>query len=207
MTQLTSRRFGRPTAASPDEVIALAGARFLDGERVDVQAIARELGLARATMYRWFGTREGLLGETIARLGEQRLAAHRCATAGRGAKVLVESLYSYNRELLASEGLRALLAREQERALRVLTASGGIVQPRMVAAVKRMIDVEVEDGQYQPPVATDTLAYAVVRLGEAFIYNDAAIGSTVDITSLREAHAALLGANVQAPRGRSRRGR
>jgi AcrR family transcriptional regulator len=193
MTRAVTRRFGRPTAASRGDVLGLATKQFLSGTRIEVQAIARELGLARATMYRWFGTREALLGEVLATVAEARLAVHRRESAGSGARVLVDSLYSYNRELVSSPGLRALLAREQDRALWVLTSSDGIVQPRIVAAIERLIEVEVEDGSFAPSVAQRTLAYAIVRLGEAFIYNDAAVGIRGDIARLREVHAALLG--------------
>ena len=39
-----------------------------------------------------------------------------------------------------------------------------------------MIDAEVAAGTYEPPADSDTLAYAIVRLAEAFLYNDAANG-------------------------------
>jgi AcrR family transcriptional regulator len=39
--------------------------RYLRGRRVDVQAIAGELGLGRSTIYRWFGSREELIGEVV----------------------------------------------------------------------------------------------------------------------------------------------
>jgi AcrR family transcriptional regulator len=32
--------------------------QYLHGRRIDVQAIAAQLGLGRATIYRWFGSRE-----------------------------------------------------------------------------------------------------------------------------------------------------
>jgi Tetracyclin repressor-like, C-terminal domain len=73
--------------------------------------------------------------------------------------------------------VRALLASEQERALRVLTSSGGVVQPGMVAAVERLICEEIDDGAFSSAVAPGNLAYAIVRLAEAFLYNDAVIGS------------------------------
>src|ERR1700761_4401919 len=99
-------RPGRPAAASRED--ALARARFMAGERIDVQAIARELGLARATMHRWFRTRELLLGEVLAELGEERLAVLRQRVGGHGAQALLESFDAFNRELAGAEGLRAL---------------------------------------------------------------------------------------------------
>jgi AcrR family transcriptional regulator len=186
-------RPGRPAAASKEDALALATRCFLRGERVDVQAIAETLGLARATMHRWFGTRDRLIGEMLAALGEERLRAIRARSRGSGARVLLSTFDTYNRELAGSEALRLWLSREQERALRVLTSSGGIVQPRMVAAIQRLIDAEIEAGAFDPRVPAPTLAYAIVRLAEAFLYNDAMAGIRGDTDRLRELEAALLG--------------
>jgi AcrR family transcriptional regulator len=185
-------RPGRPAAASVEDALALARARFLAGERIDVQAIARELGLARATMHRWFRTRELLLGEVMAAVGEERLAVLRERVSGRGASALLESFDAFNRELAAAEGLRALLVSEHDLALRLLTSSSGVVQPRMVAAVQRMIEAEMRAG-FRTSLEPDLLAYAIVRLAEAFLYNDAVAGATGDTERLRQIEAALLG--------------
>jgi AcrR family transcriptional regulator len=171
----------------------MARERFLAGERVDVQAIARDLGIARATMHRWFGTREQLLGEMLADLADERLQALRRESPGSGAQVLLNSFDNFNRELARTRGLRFLLAQEQERALRVLTSSGGIVQPRVVAAVERVIRAEIDAGTFVPAVPADVLAYAIVRLAESFLYNDAIVGIRGDTERLREVEAALLG--------------
>src|SRR5689334_23457734 len=67
----SARPRGRPAAASRNDVLKLATRRYLHGERIDVQAIAAELGLGRATIYRWFGTREELIGEVLVRTAER----------------------------------------------------------------------------------------------------------------------------------------
>jgi AcrR family transcriptional regulator len=193
MKPLATGRPGRPAAATREAALALARTRFLAAERIDVQAIARELGLARATMHRWFQTRDALIGETIAALGEERVAAIRAATPGSGPPALLETFDAFNRELAATRGLRALFAHEQERALRILTSSAGIVQPRVVTAIERVIVDEVQAKHFAPAVAPAVLAYAVVRLGEAFLYNDAIAGIRGDTDKLREVEAALLG--------------
>jgi AcrR family transcriptional regulator len=185
-------RPGRPAAASREDAMARARARFLAGERIDVGAIARELGLARATMHRWFRTRELLLGELLAELGEQRMLALRARVDRTGAPALLESFDSFNRELAASAGLRTLIAQEPELALRVLTSGHGVVQPRMVAAVQRLIEQEAGAG-YRPALGANLLAYAIVRLAEAFLYNDAAAGLPGETDRLRQIEAALLG--------------
>ena len=195
MSSVATGRPGRPAAASREDALTLARRRFLKGERVDVQAIARELGLARATMHRWFGTREQLLGEVLAELAEQRLQTIRDGIDAVGAPALLECFDTYNGEVASNPGLAALLANEQERALRVLTSSGGVVQPRTVAAIQRLIDAELETGAFVSPISSPTLAYAIVRLAESFLYNDAIVGlrGEGDAERLREVEAALLG--------------
>jgi AcrR family transcriptional regulator len=193
MVQTTTRRPGRPAAATREDALALARRQFLDAERVDIKAIARELGLGRATMHRWFGTREELLGEMLATLTEERLAAIRGKTRGRGAQALLDCFDRFNRELVGTRALGVWLAQEQERALLVLTSSGGIVQPRVVAAIERLICAEIDTDAFKPSLAPPTLAYAIVRLAEAFLYNDAMFGIRGDTERLREVEAALLG--------------
>jgi AcrR family transcriptional regulator len=188
----TQGRPGRPAAATREAALALARSRYLQGARIDVQAIARELGLARATMHRWFRTRELLLGEVLAELGEERLRKLRARVGGTGAQALLDSFDAFNRELASSEGMRALLVSETELGLRVLTSADGLVQPRMVSAVQSLIEDE-RDAGYLPKLAPDLLAYAIVRLAEAFLYQDAAAGVQSDNARLRQIEAALLG--------------
>jgi AcrR family transcriptional regulator len=192
MASTATPRRGRPAAASREAALALTRARFLAGQRIDVQAIARELGLARATMHRWFGTRELLLGEMLAKLGHERLIALRAGVGGSGPLALLKSFDAFNRELAGNTGLRALVVQEPELAVRVLTAGEGVVQPEIVATVQALIDAEVQGG-YRPPVESDLLAYTIVRLAEAFLYSDAAGGFAGDTRKLRRVEAALLG--------------
>lgn len=98
-----------------------------------------------------------------------------------------------NRALAESVALRRYLEQERTAALRVLTSSSGPVQPRAVDCVVNLITAEMAAGRYQPPADPATLAYAIVRLAEAFLYNDATSGLRGDHGRLREVEAALLG--------------
>src|SRR5579863_9005147 len=70
-------RRGRRATASPDDVLAVVTELYLQGQRVDITVVAARLGLGRATIYRWFGSREALLGEVIARRLELLVACKR----------------------------------------------------------------------------------------------------------------------------------
>ncbi len=58
----------------PDRALALATRRFMAQERVDMGALARDAGVGRGTLYRWFGDREGLLARVMWSLSRQTLA-------------------------------------------------------------------------------------------------------------------------------------
>ena len=110
-----------------------------------------------------------------------------------GARGLLEVFDQINRDLARSKPLRRLLQQEPRGGLRLLTSTGGVVQPRAVACVEQLIVDEVRCGRYDPPADPGTLAYAVVRLAEAFLYNDASSDIRGDYRRLREVQAALLG--------------
>jgi AcrR family transcriptional regulator len=190
---LTKAKRGRPATASAEDVVRVVREQYLNGERVDLTVVARELGLGRATIYRWFGSREALISEAVFREFELLLERKRAVVQGSGALWVLNVLDAVNRTLSRSSALRRLLEQERQVGLRLLTSSGGTVQPRVVAAIKALIDEQVELGTFTPTADSGTLAYALVRLMEGFLYNDAAAGIRGDHERMREVQAVLLG--------------
>jgi AcrR family transcriptional regulator len=193
-------RRGRPAAASPDDVVELALHRYLRGQRIDVRAIAGELGVGRTTIYRWFGSREQLIGEVLAEAAGPLIEAARTGAGGEGGSALLDTFDRLNRSLVEAWALRRFVERERAAAVRIITSGTGIAQRRMVERITDLIEVEVRAGTYEPPVESATLAYAIVRLAEAFLFNDAAAGMRGDVERLREVEAALLGVPTRASR-------
>ena len=62
-----------------------------------------------------------------------------------------------------------------------------------MAKIQGFVEDEVRAGTYRPPVDPATLAYAIVRLAEAFLFNDVTAAMRGDVERLREIEAALLG--------------
>jgi AcrR family transcriptional regulator len=193
----TARRPGRPAAAKRDDVLEAALYRYLRGRRVDVQAIAGELGIGRTTVYRWFGSRDELLGEVLARATDPVIDAARAGARGRGGRALLDTFDRLNRSLADAPALSTFVENERDAALRVITSGAAFLQPHMVARIAGLIDDEVREGRYEPPVESETLAYAIVKLAEAFLFNDAAAGMRGDVDRLREVEAALLGVSAR----------
>ena len=198
MNSAAAPRRGRPAAASREQVLDAAMARYLRGQRVDVQAIAAEVGLGRTTIYRWFGSRERLIGEVLFRAATPLLEEARSSSRGRGAERLLDVFDRFNRSLVDAPALRQFVERERDAALRIITSGAGNVQPRIVALITDVIEEEVGRGTYEAPVEPGTLGYAIVRLAEAFLFNDAAGGMRDDVERLREVEAAILGVRTAA---------
>ncbi|WP_406229514.1 QsdR family transcriptional regulator [Nocardia sp. NBC_01009] len=191
-TSGAARPVGRPAAATQQQVLAAASAQFLASERVDVQAIAAELGLSRATIYRWFGSRDGLLGAVMVSEFNRLVEAARSRSVGTGARRVLWMLDRVARWLARNEPYRYFIATEQATAGRIITTSDGPVQPKVVATVADLIDGAVAEG-YENRVDTPTFAYALVRLIEAFLYQDAVTGIRGDVDRLRDVLVVILG--------------
>jgi AcrR family transcriptional regulator len=113
-------------------------------------------------------------------------------TPGAGGKRLVEVFERQLRVLADDRALRRFLEHERDAAQRILTASDGVVEPRVVDLIREMIEDEVGRG-YDPPTDPGVVAYAIVRMAESFLYADAPRGFRGDFGRLRAVYAALLG--------------
>lgn len=161
--------------------LALAQRRFLAGERVSPERLAADLGISRATAYRRFGNAEQLAGEVIARLAERTF--HRAAreARGRGAARVVDHLARGMRYIANNKGYRAFLERNPQKALWIVTSKAGPVQARVIALHEAMLVEEIERDSLRIPVDAHTMAYALVRIVEAFLYADMITGERPDL--------------------------
>src|SRR5947199_6821430 len=71
----------RPT---PLDALRLARRKWLAEQRIDMGALAAELGTSRATLYNWVGSRERLLGEVLWTLAEPTMRRAQAEASGEG---------------------------------------------------------------------------------------------------------------------------
>jgi AcrR family transcriptional regulator len=170
------------TRATPAAAFAAARRAWLAGERVDMQALANDLGIARNTLYRWTGGRERLLTDVIWSLAEDLITDIWQSNAKlEGVDRLLHTFRAFVTPTVRFPALQAFLRSETHAALRLLTSRGGY-QTRLVDAVERLIREEQERGTFTPRADPGLLAYALVRTIEGFTYNDgiAAIDPHID---------------------------
>lgn len=190
-----------PLALEPDEdldhrtrAIGLAARWIRQGRRLDLQGLADELGISRATLFRQAGTRDRLLGEALWLNTHRTLQA---ASARAEAEHTPGSLRSVgtgrwmNALVSRSTALRRQIDDEPALTIKVLTDPAGLVQPRVVAFVEAVLRRDMAEG-YRPVIEAGDLAYALVRLGESFLYADVLADRPPDVAVANRLQQALL---------------
>jgi len=160
-------------AGIPAEIFAAAVDTFVAGQRLDMRSLARRLGVARATLYRRAGNRERLLDEVLWWRARRLLVDQVQATASlAGTERLVAAIGGVLLAIARDRPLRAFLESDPETALRLLTGAGSTVHRGMARALEQLIDLERGRGNFEASLDTPTLAYAILRICEGFLYAD-----------------------------------
>lgn len=178
-----ARKLDAPARATPQDLFALALDWWMKGQRFDIGRMAQELGVSRATVFRWVGSRELLYGEVISSLFESALANARSAAKGQGAALIADVTQRLFALLVADEPLRRFVQQDAEYAMRVLMSKSSTVEQRCAASVRVALEEGVRDGHIRPAMDLDALAYVIVRIGESFLYRDAITGDPPDVDS------------------------
>lgn len=179
----------------PDPLTAFKLARgwFIAGRRIEMQELAADLGVSRATLFRWVGRRDELLAEIIWSVTKPTLASAEQATSHlTGGTRIAELIGHFATSALESEFFGTFIHREPERALRILTTRAGSFQSRYVEYVETAITQEVSAERLRPPLPVHDLAYLIVRISETFIYSDLIVGEDPDPQKVNQAIGALL---------------
>ena len=171
----------KPPSPTPADLHALALRRFVRGENVDMQALAAELGISRATLYRWAGNAEELVGRVVAALGLETFRRCETEARGHGAARVLDVMERGMRATTSSKFYRAFLERDPQKALRIVASKEGPVQAQTIALHQQLLEEEKRRGHLKLPVDSHTMAYALVRIAESFLYADLIAGEHPDI--------------------------
>jgi AcrR family transcriptional regulator len=167
----------KPTAL---DAFRLARRRFQAAQRLDMSALADELGVNRVTLYRWVGSRNQLLVEVIWSLAERTLDDVDASVRAKGAERIVRIVTRFLDAVITNEGMRRWLADEGELAMRLLTRHDTGFQPRLIERMNRLLDEETEAGRLDLPADLHEVAYVIVRVIESYTYLDLITGEDPD---------------------------
>lgn len=187
---------GARTAASrptPEDAFRAARRIWFTGGRVDMSALALQLGIGRVTLYRWVGGRERLLVEVVWDIGRRWLEAVDARVDSTGGERIVKVVVGFLEGIIASPAMRTWLCDEGEYAMRLLTRTRTDFQPRLIAAIQEMLEQEAATGALDIPVDRRELAYVIVRMIESYTYLDLITGEEPDAQRAEPVLRMLLG--------------
>jgi AcrR family transcriptional regulator len=160
---------------------SLARQWFLGAKRIELQKLAIELGISRATAYRWAGSAEQLVAEVLASLVDDTFNGLAGKTRSSGCERVLEVLEKGMRYAHGFRPLKTFLQTNAYQGLKILTSRHGPVQGRTIANLERLLNEEIDAGHLQLPVAPNVMAYAITRIVESFLYTDLITGDEPDI--------------------------
>jgi hypothetical protein len=185
-----------PAAGTLGARCEVLAARWIrDGRRLDMRGLADELGVSRVTLFRRIGGREELLTRALWLLTERVLQT---AAAQWEAERLAGDLHTVgtgrhvNAIVSQSNGLRRLLDDEPTLTLRVLTDPRGRVQTGIVTFVAALLRRDIAEFGLVSLIEPESLAYALVRLGESFLYADVLAARKPDVATADRLQQALV---------------
>jgi AcrR family transcriptional regulator len=191
-----------PPRVTPLDALRAARNMWLEDQRIDMGALARQLQISRATLYNWVGDRERLTAEVLWSIAERTIAEGRRRAKGSGPAYVASVNQFYLSALADYEPTRRFIERDPEFALRVLTGNRTPFQARLIAAVRELIEEQTQASDWQPPLDPETLAYLVIRIGESFIFNNLITGTEPDLQKAVQASRVMLYA-APPPEGES----
>jgi hypothetical protein len=180
----------------------LAAQWIVQGRRIEMQGLADELGVSRVTLFRNLGTREDILSEALWRLTEATLQlALRLWERERpdGALYSPGTGERINALVSRSAPLHKLLVDEPTLTIRVLTDPSGRVQTGVVDFVEHLLRRDIEEHGLVPIAEPRDLAFALVRLGESFLYADVLADRLPDVEAANRVQRALVEGPGQPP--------
>jgi AcrR family transcriptional regulator len=177
-----------------DAVVAGARRQFLREGTIDMEQLARELAVSRATLYRAVDGRDRLLGDVLWSLAERTYEEARVGISGGGVEAILEISRRFTETLTSSAPFRRFLESEPQTALRVLLTPAGNVHTRTVVLQREIFGEAFAGREEELPGDLDSLAYLYVRLRESVLYADIMSGRQPDPDVADRAVRALLSA-------------
>ena len=184
-----------PPGGSGTAAVELAARWIVRGRRLEMQGLADELGFSRVTLFRTIGTREKLMADALWLLTEKtlQLAARRWEAERReGELYSIGTGRNINLLVSRSTALHTLLGQEPALTIKVLTDPRGRVQTGVVAFVEATLRRDMREHGYVPIADPADLAFALVRLGESFLYADVLASRQPDAEAANRIQQALL---------------
>ncbi|MEU4164183.1 QsdR family transcriptional regulator [Actinoplanes sp. NPDC026670] len=141
---------------------------YLRHSTIDMELLAGEMAISRATLYRMAGSRDALLGEVFWAIGRLFLAEASSEATGAGADRVIAVSRLFAEMVAGAQQLRQFVAEEPQTAARVLLTTGTEVHHRAIDAQLEIFEQSQVTGD---PADLRQRAFLYVRLMESVVYS------------------------------------
>jgi AcrR family transcriptional regulator len=172
-----SRR-GFAAGAERAVVVDRAVEMLLAGETLDMRRLADTCGVGRTTMYRWFGSRAGLMGEALWVLVDQAWLHARRTTGGTGSRHVCQVVESFLASVRDSTPASSLVSHEPRLAVLAIMSPTGHVQRRAVARMRQLLDDECE----MDDAETRAVAEILTQVAMTHVWASLLTGAPADLS-------------------------
>lgn len=184
-----------PSGSARRRAVDAATRVYLAGEALDMSALADNLGVGRATLYRWVGNRDALLGAVLAEATERTYQRAIAQAAGSGTDLLLDVFERVMRSVVASAPLRALTQREPMVFIR-LALMPGAIESVSARATTEVIAREQANGNLRVTTSPEVLGRALVRICDVHLYAPLLGGDEPEIETALHLVALLMGSEA-----------
>lgn len=187
-----------------EDVLRTARAQFLADSALDLEGLARELAVSRATLYRVMDSQDRLIGDVLWELAEQTLGlAVRAAADLHGAERILAISHRFEAAIVRFPPLQRWVREDPLQASRVLFTPAGAVHERVVQAWAGIFQDAVAAGELELPCQADQFAYLYVRIGETLLHGELLAGVAPDPRTTEQVRRLMLaGGPANAPQMR-----
>lgn len=158
-------------AATPLGVFKSARKYWLEGKRISIGDLAREVGVSRVTLYRWVGSKERLIEEVLWSFAKPTFDKAIKETPGTGVEHIVGAYRRFMTDLSNFEAMRRFILQNPTAAIRIQTNKDPqSAHSRLIAATAAHLAEQVSRG-LQLPAPGQELAEMIVYTNGALLYS------------------------------------
>ncbi|WP_134740891.1 QsdR family transcriptional regulator [Nocardioides sp. 503] len=172
-------RRGFSAGADRATVVARAGEMLLAGETIDVRRLAEECGVGRTTVYRWFGSRSGLLGEALWTLVDGAWSHARRTSPGTGPLHVRQVVATFLTSVRDSPPASSLMVGEPRLAVVSIMSPTGFVQRRAVARTEQLL----HDHSHLPVDEVRAVAEIMTQVAMTYVWAQLLTGASADLAT------------------------
>lgn len=165
----------------PIDLHRMARNYFLNAKKIELQMLARELGISRATAYRWAGSTEQLIGDVVASLLVDAIDELEGETETlSGVERIVAVMDGLLQRTTEHVSLVRYIKHNPRQGLKVLASDGGVVRPKLMDRIELLLLREKDRCHIEIAASAAQAAAVLVRLFESYAYNDPIVGEAAE---------------------------